>query len=128
MVGFPSTCAECLERVDEQSRQALGCPYAPEPDQTFRLHVETWTGCGVEPRPATDDAPAFPSVCPGFTTTLPETIEAARAHLHWTKGELTQFCRGYASEALLIGIEVLSTSSGETMSWIAENPRKKAGQ
>lgn len=110
--------------MDAKTRQSLFCAWEPV---NVRLGDTPWAECGVEYRPATDDAPAFPSTCAVFTTNLPEVIEAARAHLHWSKGELSHFTRGPATEALVFGIEAMANATGETISWIAENPRKKAG-
>lgn len=77
-------------------------------------------------RPATDDEPAFPSVCPGFTTALPEVIETARARAHWTNGELTQFCDGPATQQMLYALETLQSAENLTQRWALDNPIKKA--
>lgn len=127
-VGFPSSCKDCQKQLSAEQRVLLGCAWEPEPtDPNFRAYISPWTGCGVESRPATDDAPAFPSVCPGYTTTLPEVIEAVRARVHWDKGELTQFVHGQASDSLLTGIEILHGSVGTVQNWIIDNPVKKGG-
>lgn len=68
-----------------------------------------------------------PSVCPGYTTSLPEVIEIARGRLHWSKGSLGQFCRGQASDAMLVGIEILEGASNACQAWCIDNPQKKGG-
>ena len=68
-----------------------------------------------------------PTVCPGYTTRLPEVIEAARARLHWSKGSLDHFVRGYATEQLVIAIEIGESTSNEVQSWAMDNPVKKGG-
>lgn len=75
---------------------------------------------------ATDTEPAFPSVCPGYTTQLPEVIEAARAHNYFTKGELTQFCEGQATEALKYAIEIFESANNAIDNWRSSNPEKKS--
>ncbi len=84
-----------------ETRQGMGCGYEPPVE-----HAITW-------RP-----PAFPSdetitTCAGYTVRLPEVIEAARARVHWTKGELESFVEGRPHENLLIAIEILEGSAGE---------------
>ncbi len=73
-----------MERITENTRQMLGCPYAPKAPA---LPVNCW-------RPAEGYKGPTPTVCPGYSTMLPETIEAARAWTYFEKGELTQFIGG----------------------------------
>lgn len=116
-----------MEKVPLQTRQLLGCGYEPPPSESLRMFVRPWTGCGVEPKPSTDTEPAFPSVCPGYSTSLPEVIEGAIARSWWKNGELTQFCRGQATEALSGAINVVDNEINAMQVWVAENPLKKAG-
>lgn len=46
------------------------------------------------------------SICPGFTTALPQVVEVFRAHHHWTNGELKSFANR-PSEVLLAAVEIL---------------------
>lgn len=98
---------------------------------------KTW-GCGFEPAATGNLAPFVrvpvpigcdvkPTTCPGYTTRLPEVIETARARLHWSKGSLDQFVRGWATEHLIGAIEILEGSSNEVQAWSMANPQKKAG-
>ena len=66
-----------------------------------------------------------PTVCPGYTTSLPEVIEGARARLHWSKGALTSFCNGNARESVLMAIEILEGASNECQTWCLENRETK---
>lgn len=129
LVALPlDDCTRCYKNVPQRTRLLAGCAYEPEAPVNLRPYVQPWSGCGVESRPATDDEPAFPSVCPGYSTSLPEVIEAARARAHWEKGELTQFCRGQASDPMLRALEYLHGAVNTVQRWAMENPRKKAGQ
>jgi len=77
-------------------RRNLGCGYEPALD-------------GARPWQAPIEAGVDEwSVCPGYTTSLPETIDVARAWLHWSKGELVAFCDGRACPSLVSGIEIMA--------------------
>ena len=110
-----------------ESRQTWGCAYEPPPSESVRRLVQIPAPNGCKERAATDEEPAFPSVCPGYTTRLPEVIEIARARLHWSKGAITAFCQGQPRGALLAGIEILEGASNEAQLWAMENPVKKGG-
>lgn len=107
-----------METTQAQIRQTMGCAYEPPPDEPLRpfVHIAVPAGCEVEP-----------TVCAGYSTKLPEVIEAARARLHWSKGSLDHFCRGYATQQLLMAIEVHDAAINETQAWSIKNPQKKAG-
>lgn len=74
-------------------------------------------GCGLLPpttlvrppkwRHRFDDG-ADATVCPGFSTSLPDVVEVARLYLHWDKGNLSAMLpRKRINEALRRGIETL---------------------
>jgi hypothetical protein len=68
-----------------------------------------------------------PSACVGYLTSRPEVIEAARAHGHWSKGQLEQFTGGEpASEALVQGIEIVNDAISDLQHW-ALTPKKDGG-
>lgn len=106
-----------MEKLTTEQRQLVGCGYLPVPDK-LRAFVDRSAplGCNVEP-----------TVCPGYSTNLPETIEIARARLHWSKGSLRDFCGERPDESLLMGIEILEGASNECQAWCMENPVKKGG-
>lgn len=124
-LGVPTDCDKCKQSTSAVTRQTMGCPYEPEPDANIRAFVRTWADCGVEIQPATDDAPAFPSVCAGYTVHLPEVVEAHIARIHWEKGELTQFANGQASTELLNAIVIHNSAVNAVQLWSVENPPKK---
>jgi hypothetical protein len=112
-----------MRTIDQQTRQMLGCGLAPLPPANLSPFVSMFTGCGSQSEPATDEKPAFPSVCPGYTTRLPEVIEIARARLHWSKGALR--IDDWSTSPLAFGIEFLESASNECQQWQLDNPEKK---
>ncbi len=65
--GLPDDFLDCDRCPDTLARRALGCGWLPESE-----------------RVASDRPFPEASVCPGYTTRLPEVMEAARA-MSWTK-------------------------------------------
>lgn len=87
-------------------RQSLGCAYAPTTDL---VPIQPW-------RPAEGYRGPEPTVCPNYTTNLPEVIEAARAWFHWEKGQLEHFTGTSArntTDRLLENIEQMATAVSE---------------
>lgn len=83
-------------------------------------HVRPWAGLGY--------SGPDPTICPGYTTNLPETQEIARAHMHWKNGALTAWLQGKAaSEALLIGIEHVEAQVNAFEAWSMEEASKSKG-
>lgn len=107
-----------MQSTTQQVRQTWGCAFEGAPDENL-LPIqmpELPAGTSLEP-----------TVCPGFTTSLPEVIEVARARLHWSKGAIMAFCRGQPRGALLLGIEALEGEIGQCQQWALDNPIKKGG-
>jgi len=98
-------------------RQGWGCGY--EPPAPPNIPVMPWSGLGYK-------GPT-PTACPGFTTTLPETIEIARAWRWWSKSQLASFVDGApVSDALKIGIEMFDGVISEFERW-KMTPSSKGG-
>jgi len=116
-----------MQTQSAESRQTWGCAYEPPPSENVRRLVQIPAPSGCKVRAATDEEPAFPSVCPGYTTRLPEVIEIARAWFHHSKGAIAAFCNGQPRGALLGGIEILDSATNECQAWAMDNPVKKAG-
>lgn len=102
-----------MRALTEAARSQAGCGYAPTVERIY-----PWAGLGYKG--------ATPTVCPGYSTNLPEVIEVARARFHWTKGELSAFTHGRATDALMIGIEILEGAVNECQAWCT-TPRDKGG-
>jgi hypothetical protein len=69
-------CSSCVKEQRRTFRSQMGCGLIP--GATSEL-VANFTPPG---------AFVAASVCPGYSTSLPEVIEAARLHRHWEKGTL----------------------------------------
>ena len=53
-----------------------------------------------------------PEICPGYLVALPEVLDAFRAHLHWSKGQLRERLDGLDSTGILMDcIEVAEGAS-----------------
>lgn len=93
-----ANCEKCMQATSKEQRQYLGCP--------FEAPIEN-----AQPWSPPDGKHGFkhasPTVCPGYTTSLPEVRETSRAYTHWTKGQLAEFCGGQPSDAMLMAVEIL---------------------
>ena len=78
--------------------------------------VQPWDHADREKHPSESNENP---ICPGYLCDLPEVIEVARAHLHWSKGSLHSFCRGeQPGDSLLYGIEVFEGALNSLSSWL----------
>lgn len=94
------------------TRQAMACGYLPPVESSRSLPVVPWSFPMIA-----KDAPK-PTICVGYLQRLPELHEIARARLHWSKGSISAFTGNEpVSEELLIGIEVLDSSSRSVEDW-----------
>lgn len=85
-----------------EARQLLGCGYEqPLVELRGRPAVPMpWSPADMPGEP--------PTICPGYTTRLPEVVEVSRARLWFDKGDLRTFTRGeMPTEQLANAIEVL---------------------
>lgn len=101
-------CGKCLASQDRATRQALGCGF--EPPAPAGIDVTPWDHDRRSPElgELDDDGNPTMPICPGYVCTLPTVREIARAHVHWSKGELEAFNRGEsASDGQLEGLELL---------------------
>lgn len=105
-----------MELNSEENRQLAGCGFLPPPRDALLPFVESWQGLGYSGSKQT--------VCPGYTTSLPETIEIARGRLHWSKGSLTEFCGSKPTEAMMLGVEIVEGAINECQSWCMNNREK----
>ena len=90
-------------------RQGWACGYELPPEDG--RPVEAWSGLGYRGDP--------PTVCPGYSTSLPETIEIARAWRWWDKSEISQFCDGLeVSDNMKLGIEIFAGEVASLQRWL----------
>jgi hypothetical protein len=98
-------------------RLAAGCGYEPPSPTCEQLWEPPRGDLGTDVEVTT---------CPGYTTMLPEVIEAARARTHWEKGQLEAFCGGEPTEQLVVAVEIFDAAVGQYAYWRA-TPSKKGG-
>lgn len=130
-IGTMANCEKCMQSTTLQIRQGRVCGY--EPPAPAHLYVMPWQppdgeqgfdyGDPSREHPHGDRAP---TTCPGYTTRLPEVIEAARARIHWKNGELYSFCGGRPTETLKFGIEVVDGAYSAVQHWKV-TPASKGG-
>lgn len=102
-----------MQTTTQISRQGRACGY--EPPAPRHVQVKPWwppeADLGYDFGRPTPDAPLgerAPTICIGYTRTMPEVIEVARARLHWDKGQLGVYCDGeQPTEVLRNLIEVI---------------------
>lgn len=116
--AVPSTCSACMQTFSSSKRQALGCAY-----ERAVPWATPWTPVAMN----ASYRGTMPTVCPGYTTNLPEVVEAVRARVHWSKGSLTTFTKGEPpSDALIYAIEIVEGGFNEVQAWVAK-PSKDGG-
>lgn len=95
------SCHPCKRRQSARERAGLWCGYLPR---------SQWIGDGPRLPEGAPESESCPSICPGYSTTLPEVLEAARA-LGWRQdGLLSEFFGGEPLGARMkLYIDVLLT-------------------
>lgn len=69
----------------------------------------------------------LPVLCAGYTTRLPEVVEAARAHAHWSKGQLQAFTAPDAPTEIVVAfVEILDAEISHVKRY-ALTPRDEGG-
>lgn len=104
-------CTHCLKNVSRPARASWHCGYLPKADRK---------GYGFNGGPGT--WPPY-TVCPGYTTSLPQVFEVARARMWWDKGCL-QLLHKRPTDALLRGIEVLQCAASQAEADMMQRARK----
>lgn len=95
--GSYNNCGDCKANNTAETRQMWRCPYEPDSPAAKQPFVRA-------PRP--EGSTVEPTVCPGYTTSLPETIEVARAWGWAERGCLRDFTRDEPTEALVDAVEL----------------------
>jgi len=114
-------CDYCMRHLPRDTRIELGCGFEPRSDYACPP-----IPVGYEPGEATVEhprGPSAPTVCPGYSTRLPEVIEVTRAYQHWKERTLRDRY-GAIHDHLWLSLEVLGAEVSACESWIMRNPRK----
>jgi len=63
-----------------------------------------------------------PTICPGYSTKLPEVAEIARLRLHWSKGNVPLES---LDDNIQRGVETLESSIGDMNDWCLRDKAKR---
>jgi hypothetical protein len=107
-----TSCEKCMQTTNADTRRMMGCGYEPKLAGAVPWSPPGWTG-------------ARPSVCPGYSTSLPQVAEIAIARVHWSKGSLRDAV-GKPTQELLDGVVELEAAYTQAQQWAMENPEKKS--
>ncbi len=119
LVGDKSNCETCMQKLSTDQRQLEGCGYEPTPEAHLMSFVRPAVGLGYKGPDLT--------ACPGYSTALPEVLEAARARMHWEKGgPLAIGVTDWQDDPLANAVEILESEIGEFRTWSA-TPATKGG-
>ena len=98
---------------DRITRQSWGCAYEPKHPT---IEVDAWSPRALDKRTTGGWSGKPPEVCPGYTCSLPEVIEIARARF-W-KGSLRDFCANDTPTDLLQeGVEIFEGACNQVDGW-----------
>ena len=108
-----------------EARQAMRCGY--EPALADPRLSSTWWPDGFSGFP-TDAGPALATTCPGYTTKLPEVVEASRLHWWWSKGQLRDRVEGNrVNDRVIQVVEIFGAEVSAVEAHEIEKQRKKGG-
>jgi hypothetical protein len=126
-IEYLSDCTTCKTMKDKQERQAIGCGWE-RPDEL--APVLTWSPTSLPGNSgwqiANDPLNPDPTTCPGYSCSLPEVMEVARARVHWKEGGgLRDFSDEPITDHLRVGVEILEGATQQMQRWATENPESK---
>ncbi len=111
-----------MQTMTEDQRQLMGCGLLPPPAESRRRYLQIWNGGSLPNYKGPE-----PTVCPGYSTSLPEVIEVARAHRHWSKGNY-QVAGREPNDPLVISIEILDGATNEFQAWSMTSTKDGGGR
>lgn len=105
-----SDCSTCMHTTTQTRRQEMGCGF--EPPAPRPLVVRPWRHRAQTGPKAT--------LCPGYTTRLPQVIETARMRFHWQNGAVPRL-----SEPMQRAIEILDGAANELDAFKIKEARER---
>lgn len=113
-------CKTCMKERSVESRQMMGCGYEkPSP------FAAPWSHTAFKrPADADPDRP-YPTVCAGYTTKLPEVVEAARAHFHSERETFSSLVGKRATPHLMTCIELMASEVNAVQAWSMRDKTKE---
>jgi len=111
-------CNACIRWNAKASRASMACGWLPKVEHTGPPPAP-WVGAHSAPKL---------TVCPGYSTSLPEVHEAVRASQWAERGLLREFYQDEELTPLVFdAIDVINSSSGAVESYMMEKSRRKSG-
>lgn len=113
-----------MQKTTTLERQSWGCGYEPPPPPN--VHAVPWSPPMRSGNKTVGYSYERPTICPGYTTNLPEVHEVLAARMHWKNGQLEAYCGGPPTEELLAAIVELEVAVGQNDHYWA-TPAKEGG-
>jgi hypothetical protein len=110
-IGTRTNCEKCMRANNQIVRQGMGCGFEPAPPTS--VPVMPWQ----PPMGSKGYQGDRPKICAGYTTSLPEVVEASLAHAHWRHGQLAVFCGGAPTEDLMQAVLILEGAYNAVDLW-----------
>lgn len=110
-------CDKCKKMNNRITRQFMGCGYE-EPIESARPWQPPSGKVGYQHGDL--------EVCAGYVSKLPEVVEAGRAWLHWSKGQLAVFTGPQPTDAMLAAVEIIDGEFSAVSRW-AQTPAAEGG-
>lgn len=96
------SCQECKRTVNATARQHMGCGYEPAIAGAVPWSPPAWRDRGLRT-----------TVCPGYTTALPATMECFDAYPQWEARTLTEYLGEPPTDAALAAMAALKAGINE---------------
>lgn len=113
-VQLLNNCKACMQRTTTKERQRMGCGYEKPP----RGKAAPWTPLGFKGAPIEH--------CPGYTTKLPEVVEASWAR-HWLeKGNIDQWSDMPITQQTRDAVQILEIAIADEQAHDLEQRQKAA--
>lgn len=120
-MSYMRDCTTCKASTSAAERSLIACGWLPLAEGATPVQ---FPGLDGEYDAEGAYVPAL-TVCAGYTTRLPQVIEAGRARLHWERGTLRARCDGREPTPILLdALEVSEGARNELSDYRANNPRK----
>ena len=107
-------CEECKRTVSKSVRQANGCGWETTVQDARPWNPPAWASTNLNT-----------SVCPAYSTGLPQVGEVLVLYPHWEKGAVGAYLDGAdPSRVVLDGLRYLDIAIGEHSAWKLEQSRR----
>jgi hypothetical protein len=108
-------CTTCKATTSALERARIACGWLPLAEGAMPVQFPGLQG---------DDGKPALTVCPGYTTRLPQVREASEARLHWERGTLRQRVQAEPTQVLLDALQICEGARNELSDHRANSARK----